>query len=692
VNAKISKISAVFLGAAAVSIQTEMMREIMALYGFNELIIAVILFVWLLWGAAGSLTYSGKNVPTQFALLGVSALLMPALVKVCAAVLHPTFGLVVPVQIVLITALAGSLPAFFAGRVFSSLTNFAPSGILYAYEGIGSFAGGLLTLGFMFLPQNAPAILIAMLLAVPVYLFKPALLKKYLAAAIVLTFVLNLAAPHIDAKIWRGFDHREINSPHGKIVILSQGGENYLYQSGKLLASEGDTLGAEQIIHPVMWAQDTGKSVLLVGGLFAGAGKDILAHSPSSVDFPYTDARLYSVALADFPHIRRIWGDKRFHPIRGDVRSFLRRTDKKYDVVFILPGVPLSGGDNRFWTQEFYQQVSSHLAEDGVVAVGIPVGANYLSPYQAELCAGILATFSAVFPNPEIYYLDGAVLIYHDRRFAGKNTELAERLLELLKSQKLRPVRAATVQPGYLPILFQPQRRTTLWREIAGAKFVRINHDWNPLIYIWGVLEQIYLAGVRLPADIFRHGEHRTLLIFLAVALALAILSLRKSLRPVGLVLVGGMWGILAQTLFMLVFQANFGTLYYLIGAGTGIFLLGTTFGSFCGTRFRRPSQAGIVISVAIIFMTTFLGYRGTFVPLWGFLGIFFLSGSVSGFAFGLASQGEIPGGKLYAADLLGAAVGTAISLYVLPASSPLAVVAYLGALMIMSLVCSSAG
>ncbi len=668
---------ALVLGASAVLIQTGMLRQIMAVYGFNEVIISAIFFVWLAWGAVGSITFRRGKFPTQITLLGLSGLITPALIKLSAVVLHPTFGTAAPVWTVVITAAIGAMPAFFGGRTFASLAKLAPAGKLYASEGIGSFIGGILTLLLLPVSDNMVFLASALLIAFAIA-NNPGAVKKYILWVILLAGAGMWGGKFAEKTIWKHYDFSTVDSPYGKIVLLTRQGESYLYQNGKLIAAGGDTLSTEQIIHPVMWVHDTGATVLLVGGIFNGAGGHILKHSPARIDFPYTDRKLYLMAIANFPHIRKIWNSPKFHPVYRDVRTFLRATREKYDIIFALPGMPLSGGDNRFWTREFFRQLRSHLTDTGAVAVGIPVGANFLSPYQAELCAGIWRTFSSVFATPEIYFLDGMVLLYAEKS-PNRGQSLKDRLIALGRENKLRPINAATIYPEYLPILFQSQRQETLMREISAARFSAINRDWHPLIYIWGVLEQIYLSGTKISPELFaKVAGYNGVVLGIVAIVAIIFALIGGKIRNLSLTFIGGLWGILSQTLFMLIFQANFGNLYWLIGADTGVFLLGTSLGSYRGSTRKYAGIEGIG-ALAAIGLVAGLGIAGHFVPIWGFFAVFFLAGVICGLSFGIASAGNHHGNILYAADLTGSAVGTALALYLIPTMSPGHLLLYLG-------------
>ncbi|RKZ32278.1 hypothetical protein DRQ33_06165, partial [bacterium] len=549
-----TKISALVLGAFSVYVQTIMLREIFAAYGFSELLFAIILFFWLFCGGLGSYTYRKGSIPNQFAILGIWGIFIPLIVRVIAVLLRPQLGITVPITIVIITGALSSLLAIFVGRTFAALAKLGDAHKLYALEGIGSFTGGILSILFVGFLSRSFLILIAFALLVPIYTAGIKAMIRYIVIIAVGTFIITFSIPEMNKLLWKGYEASELESHYGRITLVSREGENYIYENGKLIASQSDTLSSEQIVHPVMWAHPNPKKVLLIGGIFNGAGIDIIKHNPDSLFLPFMDRKLIASAIARLPSIRNFWDQQNLYPIYSEPRQFLRNSDTKFDVIFSMPGFPNTGGDNRFWTVEWFDALRKHLHKNGIIAVEIPVGANFLSEYQQELCASIWKTFHYVFPKSEIYFLDGAILMVSHPQ---SSLNLRQKLIN---KKNFRQINTATINPQYLPMLFQKQRSETLTRQLNSAKFARINRNWHPMVYLWGILEQSNLAGAKVPLEIFQNGERKSSVILAIILVILLLLSIIfKKNNFIFWVFASGMWGMLAQTLFILIFQANFG-------------------------------------------------------------------------------------------------------------------------------------
>ena len=664
------KISAFLLGVYTVYVQTIMLRELFAVFGFSELLFALILFFWLVWGALGSFTYRKGSVGLQFAILGIFGVLTPVLVRALAIFLRPQFGLATPTINVALAGLIGTAVAFFDGRAFSAMARSGDTHKLYAFEGIGAFVGGILSIIALGILSRPAISILALFLLIPIYAQSKRNSLLYLSILILAVFISSLVFPIFSKTLWQGFKIVEFDSPYGRISLLERQGENYIYENGKLVLSGGDSLSAEQIVHPIMWAKNSPKNIVLVGGLFKGALRDILKHNPERVILPFPDNKLLTSAIAMFPSIRNSVDDERVDIVEQDPRYFFRHQNRLYDVIISMPGFPSSGADNRFWTVEYFEQLRSSLADSGIVGVAIPVGANYLSEYQAELCSSVWKTFLKVFPDGEIYFLDAAVLMV-----SGKNKKL-NLAKTLINAKYLRDVHSVTVPKSYLPILFQSQREMTLHRQLREAKFTQMNRDWHPLAYLWGILEQSYLSNTKIPTSIFVNGSKKSLILglfFMGIIFISTVFF--KKYSALIWVMTGGIWGMFSQTLFILLLQANFGNLYWLIGLATGTFLLGTSSGSILGAKLNRNIYGAISIVLLLIILICVYGNLGNYIPLLLFILIFLLSGLVSGLIFGFCAIMFGDGGKLYGADLIGAGIGTMLALYIIPLNQPIAII-----------------
>jgi len=90
--------------------------------------------------------------------------------------------------------------------------------------------------------------------------------------------------------------------------------------------------------------------------------------------------------------------DPRVSTIVMDGRAWLRRTDRRYDVITLEPMPPNFAGVNALYSEEFYRLASARLNPGGVIAQWVPY--HILPPRHAM---SVAATFQAVFPDSVLW-------------------------------------------------------------------------------------------------------------------------------------------------------------------------------------------------------------------------------------------------------------------------------------------------
>ena len=124
--------------------------------------------------------------------------------------------------------------------------------------------------------------------------------------------------------------------------------------------------------------RDTGAEVLIIGSAAGQETKAALLFNPSrveGVELVDTVVRLGRGPYAAF--IGHIFNDPRVHNQVGEGRSYLRSTDKKFDIVQIFSNHTSSniaagtGATTPVYLQtvEAYQEYFSHLKEDGILHI-----------------------------------------------------------------------------------------------------------------------------------------------------------------------------------------------------------------------------------------------------------------------------------------------------------------------------------
>ena len=96
---------------------------------------------------------------------------------------------------------------------------------------------------------------------------------------------------------------------------------------------------------------------------------------------------------------RDILADPRVHTIVMDGRAWLRRTERRYDIVTLEPMPPNFAAVNALYAREFYQLVAGRLNRGGIAVQWLPL--HLVSAHDA---AAIVATFQETFGDSILWF------------------------------------------------------------------------------------------------------------------------------------------------------------------------------------------------------------------------------------------------------------------------------------------------
>jgi len=416
------------VGFTSTIAQVVLMRELVATFYGNELLFGLVLAAWLAWVAVGSWGLARLAERRQWgtrtfaAGLALAAALFPtqiALVRDVRALLGVTPGAFVEfgpmvVAVVLILAPLCLLGGFlFTLGARLTVEQGSTAGRAYVWESAGAVVGGTL---FSFLlirwldPFQTALLVAAVNLTVALQLLKPVTCS--LKRSLICLFLLALAALplghhlHTATLRWQWSDLAfAADSPYGRITIQARDGQRVFYENG-MLAFETQGTFPEEVAHFPLLMHPDPRSVLLVGGGVAGDVREILKHPVAGVTYVELDPLLIEAAQAHLPpEDAAVLNDPRVTLILSDGRLYVKTARRTFDVVILDLPEPATGALNRFYTQEFFEEVHAVLNPGGVFALGLPSAENYWSPELARRNASVYHTLHRVFP--EVIVLPG---------------------------------------------------------------------------------------------------------------------------------------------------------------------------------------------------------------------------------------------------------------------------------------------
>jgi spermidine synthase len=715
----------VLIGFTAAVAQIVLLRELMAVFGGNEMSLGLMLASWLLWTAVGSAVWGrlaahlGEPRHGVAALETLAALALPLTiyaVRLSKAALETVPGESLgPAAALPVSLAALSVFCLFSGALFTAAGRLrahqtgagaaTATGAVYLLESLGAAAGGLLA-GFVlvrFLGALQIACLLGLLNLLAALCFTLRRAAGRLAVALVLAGVfavvwLPAGVPTLETaslnRLWPGYRLVAArNSAYGNLAVVEAEGSRSLYENGLLLFHAPDPEGAEEAVHYALLEHPAPRSLLLIGGGLNGSLGQALEHpSLERVDYVELDPAILDLARDYFPQTwAPIRDDARVHVHITDGRLFLRTTDLSFDVVIVNLPEPQTAQLNRYYTLEFFREAAAKTTPDGVLSFALPASETYISPDMAAFLQTIARTLGAAFA--EVVAIPGDPIHFFAAKRAGVLTGDAGALLARLRERRLA---TAYVREYYLPFRMSTARMAALAARIEPPPGTRINRDFEPAAYYF----DIALWSSRFSGGYARllHGMASVSFRWLAAcaallagALAVGALLRRGSrgreataaascAAAMGFTLIG------LEVLLLLAFQAVYGSVYQQLALLIGAFMAGLALGSWLATRRAGESHARDLRALGgsqclaalaplavcgLLALLPRLSYSGGQILL---TGAALLCGAMGGWQFPVASriffsQAKPRGlGTLYALDLAGSCAGAVLfSAYLIP-------------------------
>ncbi|HEX6880216.1 MAG TPA: fused MFS/spermidine synthase [Terriglobales bacterium] len=570
---------------------------------------------------------------------------------------------------------------------------------MYLLEAVGSALGGALV--SIILIRLTGSLQIAVLVAVAntlcaVWIVTTKVLLRWTVslAVIAAAALLALETKRIEsatvARVWRGF--RVIateTSRYGDLAVIENEGSRTLIQNGLPLFTSPDRASAEEAVHFPMLEHPAPKSILLIGGGINGSLAEILKHpTVERVDYVELDPAVLRMARQNFPEAQKLLSQPRAHLHEKDGRLFVKETGQQFDVIILNLPEPQTAQINRFYTVEFFRQVSSRLKRDGVFGFQMHASEEYLSPQSAEFLRCLNATLHEVFPN--VITIPGEIIHFVASQDAASLSTDPQILLQRLQ---LRGIRTVYVSGYYLPHRMSRERVDALDQQLRPSRETRINRDSEPAAYFFDIELWSTQFSERYRTVFHSLSSIRFSVLLTVVGLGVVLItsacarsSADKGLRWTtgsAVALMG--WTMMSAEVLLLVgFQSVYGYVFSELAVIVAGFMTGIAAGSWLAwrtsdatdTRLLRLLTVQIGATLLLVITPLLIGALGrssaaVFVHV-GFVTLAVCTGLVGGYQFPLGlklfATGSAAPGTLYALDLLGASAGALIiSAYLVP-------------------------
>ncbi len=694
------RLSAFILGFTSLLTQIVAARELLTSFLGNEISIAIILLVWLGLVAIGS----GLGAPLFAS--RAPAVLIPWLHCAAAASVMPAIwiaqasggigefqGQVIgPVTMLLLATVALFAPCLVLGAVFATLCRSGEGedqerhvASVYAVEAGGAVVAGI---AFHFLiadhvgSSQAMALIAALNLGTAAALWRGS--GRWIAAVASAAFAALAIAPlggfGLDApglaRRWRGVEVRaEGNSRYGNIAVVDIDGQLSLYEAGLPALTGEDVQHNEAAVHLPMLLHDDPKSILMVSGGLGGGLVELLKHPVERVDYVEMDPKLLDLAREHAGALLTGLDDSRVTTHHVDGRAYVKTCRRHYDVVLVLVPDPATTALSRFYTREFFGEVSNVLADGGLLAVGLTAAQARLTGPRQHLHASVYEALRATYRDVAAIPGDYTQYIASDRPALAETRVLVDRLDE-------RNIHTGFLNEVWLDHVLGPFQRDQLQASLRSAGDVPANRDARPVsshywLRLW-LSERAHWAGAWLESAP-RAIRWTWALVPLALLAALAIRRRGNAMQiGAGLCIFGtGFLEMGAQLSLVMAYQAVAGYLYHRIGILMALFMLGLALGAMLGRRLGRQHVHRTLIGAVLLQAAS-----AAYLPLLFLLArggalvadvVFAAGAGWMGFPGGLnfplavavvARHGQEPAvaaSRLYAIDLAGASLGAVL-------------------------------
>jgi len=659
------------LGISSIITQIIAIREFLSVFYGNELIFGVILANWLLLTGLGA--YLGKYLEKG----KISWLIVSQIVVAILPFFHIIVIRDLRNSIFLQGELIGIVEIFFSSLfillpyclisgflltlaclVFSLKKDSSAIGKVYFIDNIGDILGGVIfSFVFVYFLDVFQMVFFLFVINILAALFLSLFVKRKVLVVLVLLFLVFGSVGFFSFDLNRLSKERQYagqellfdrDTPYGNLVVTKTMDQLNFYENGLTLFTTEDVVANEETVHYAMVQADSVENVLLISGGVSGTVNELLKYNVS-IYYVELDPLIVSLGKKYTKNL----DDSRVNVINMDGRLFVKGVKKKYDAVIVDLPDPSTAQLNRFYTVEFFREVKEVLNDNGVISLSLSGGANYLSMEARKL--------NSVLYKSLLEHFENVIIIPGERNFfIASDSRLSYDVVGLIDN---RGIETRYVNSFYLKGKLTNDRINYVRRSLILDS--KVNKDFNPVSYYYHLLYWM------------RHFRFNSSLFFI-ILIGFLVWYISR-LSSVGFaIFTSGFAASSLEIVILIGFQILYGYAYHQIAIVITAFMIGLAAGSYyMNKKLKDMGKKELVnLEYAIAFYSVLLPFVLLFlskienivlvyflsrliIPLFTFL-IAVLVGMEFPLASKLFFKGKVSetAGRLYNADLIGAAIG----------------------------------
>ncbi len=640
----------------------------------NELTYGLVVSFWLLGVAIGSFWGRKLDEDKLYLPFLILALYFPVsiyLLRFLPAILGYKVGEVFTFSLLLIETTLLLFPIYLnfglifalGQKKFSHLSKDTLKGITrpYIFDSVGDLLGGIF-FSYIFVSFIAPTrspFLVSAIFILPVVLLKGKkivpLILIYIALFLFLDSTNSIKKTY--EKLYTGFKVKNITETrYGRYMEIERDKQVSVFSNGAITYTYPDKTTSEYIHLPLLLSPVQEKEILYLGLAGPETIKELSKYKNLTIVHP------------DYKFQKRLEKNitakllKKINFIACDPILFLKKTNKKFDCVFLGIGDPLSISSNRFYSVEFVKLLSKKISSDGVVSFSISSGEDYLSETILDYNSLIFWTYRLEFPHHFIvpgynlrFVFSKGLLTYDEKRIKKKSKALNLQYLD-----------------EYIILSSLPAFRIKEIENQLNNNVMEPNTDKKPRAFILSLLVYMEKQNQTLK---FIKPIFNTPIFIMFCFLILPVIFRKTNFRIslIGAIAIG------ISYCCILSLQIIYGNVYHLLGLISGLFMFGVGTGTFLSEKIKLQEKLKLpFIMFAILSFFLYLTIEiesSIFLVFFSIPSISFICGTAIGWTY--TNAGNIlnregkkdPAPSVYALDLIGGSIGALLfSLFLLPA------------------------
>lgn len=671
------KVSLFLLGFSTIITQVVFIREFITVLSGNELVTGIVLSGWMLLTGSGALA-GGKTDFGKFSIRRGFVMLaaIPVLTMLSVSLLYWLKKMLFPpgteagLDATLVSVFLLLFPVCFLSgwlftcfsALFSESGNKNLTGKSYAFESVGSLAGGLLfgiLTGRYFDTFANLTIVAAFILITAFFLLttgRKIIRFAFPVFAVFLVSCIIIANPDRQLKKML-YPNQEIVknrvTRYGNLVVTEQAGQQNVYENNDLLFYTNNLMQNEEAVHFAMVQHKNPKSVLLVSGGIAGMIPEIKKHNVDKITCLEINSEIFKAFESFTDSVSK---DQKVKIVNADIRSFIGRSKEQFDVILMNLPPPSSLGMNRFYTAGFFELLKKSCAENTVICTGLPSTANYAEGNALELNASLWKTLGTSFQNR--LFLTG-----ERNYFLASDGNLSPKIAERVTS---RGIENEYVNQYYIDDALLAQRSESMVSRFSDA--AQVNEDFKPVMFISQMEHWLSIFG----------GKLKWLVIVPVLLFAAGFL---KQDRITTGLYTAGFTAASLEVILLLAYQVWFGSIYLETSLFFAVFMAGLAVGSYfemgvLKNLIKRYYFFQFALALLALVLPVLLAATAK-ITVWEiparilFFLLVFAVAFVVGNEFQLAAKLQNAGfgqisGRSYSIDLAGSALGAFITVIIL--------------------------